>query len=183
MQFTHPCDLQAQHKIHEAPPTHHAETNLWCRAKENINYYLGCLRHKANDYSMRTPPPIQIKRISDSEADFLIQKIYRNSRLSSYELSLIEEIPFDSMHSPRELVHSLSKKVQQHSRNLYESHFKSGSNENIDAEMDEYNTLLIALGKIQCKFIERDYRNSHLVNHSAYIAPIVHKLPAHKKLD
>jgi len=141
-------------------------TSRWTRIQERITPYivyiqakLGCIRPQPNNNSMRNPPNNRV-RLADSEIDLLISKIYQDHRLSSEELHLIEAIPFDMMSDSREFVCMLSNKVQQHSRNLYENNFKNRNNQNIDIEMDEYNSLLMSLGKIQCEFIERDFNDS-----------------------
>lgn len=141
-------------------------TSRWTRIQERITPYigyiqakLGCIRTQPNNNSMRNPPN-NMAKLADSEIDLLISKIYQDHRLSSEELHLIEAIPFDMMSDSREFVCMLSNKVRQHSRNLHENNFKNENNKNIDIEMDEYNSLLITLGKIQCEFIERDFKDS-----------------------
>lgn len=138
-----------------------SSTNLWAHIQDRIISYvgcmrLGCIRARANYDSMRNPSNIQALVVSDSNADFLIDKIYHNHRLSLEELRLVDAIPFEDLSNHSlEFVQMLSKRVQHHSRSLYEKNIQSGGKNNIDAEMAEYNALLISLGKIQCSFIER----------------------------
>ncbi len=123
------------------------------------------MRSPSSDATIERLPEVELANLSPPtfnplEKNRLMTKIYYDQSLLEDELALLQTMPFD--HHDKNVLTELSSRVKESSRTLHDSNLRSKGS--IEKRMDEYNSLLLVLGKKQCELIDTEYAASALMD-------------------